>query len=190
MNAAPACSCGSALCPSCGKTVRDREGWGVIEFVLPAGILLALVSCWPAIFAHGYTDTGGWRWDIHSTVACSAWWGVMLLFVLIGWVNHRTAQWPARPPRGPLPVEVLRPTPPARPVCLHRNAVKVNSAVVPGLIWRCWCPDCESELPANWTRFCCGTQPETPHMYNCPDVAAAAMDQAAAVVGNYGDRHG
>ena len=101
--------------------------------------------------------------DSHTTAACGAWWGVLLLFGLIGWVNHRTARRAARPPRGPVPVEVLRPTPPARPVCLHRNAVKVNSGV-PGLdlTWCCWCPDCETVLPANWTRFCCGTQPETP----------------------------
>ena len=65
------------------------EGWTLIEPLFLIGVPLVLFSCWPAIFAHGYTDTGGWRWDIHSTVACSAWWGVLLLFGLIGWVNHR-----------------------------------------------------------------------------------------------------
>jgi hypothetical protein len=123
---------------------------------------------------HGYGGPTGtaWRWDIHSTIGVLAWWGVVVFLGGLIWLGNR----PARPPRGPLPVEVLRPPPPsvtARPVCLHRNAVKVNSSV-PGLdlTWRCWCPDCETGLPAVFRYPCCGGEPGTlpgdGHAYNCP----------------------
>jgi hypothetical protein len=67
------------------------------------------------------------------------------------------------------PAEALRPP----PVCLHRNAVKVNSGV-PGLnlTYRCWCPACETGLPATFRYPCCGGEPGTlpgdGHAYNCP----------------------
>ena len=91
MTATPACSCGSALCPRCGKAARDREGWGVIEPLLLIGIPLAVLGFWPAFIPalHGQTDTGEFRWTATTTVACSAWWGVLLLFALIIWAGHR-----------------------------------------------------------------------------------------------------
>jgi len=55
--------------------------------------------------------------------------------------------------------------------CLHVRAVKVDSAFDATLIYRCWCPDCETGLPANFRVACCGGEPGTTavrHAYNCP----------------------
>lgn len=86
---------------------------------------------------------------------------------------------PARPPKGRLHVEAgpqslpsSLPISPPPPPCPHLNAVKVDSSYYKALsrtvIWCCWCPDCESELPASFRRPCCGTEPETRHLGNCP----------------------
>ena len=44
--------------------------------------LAYVILCWPWFIWHGYSSGGngwGWRWDLHSTVACVIWWGVLLL---------------------------------------------------------------------------------------------------------------
>ena len=83
------CRCGSVFCPRCGKSARDREGWGVIEPLLLIGGAIAVFGFWPAFVVHGQTDTGGWRWDVHTTIACGVWWGVIALFTFIIWAGHR-----------------------------------------------------------------------------------------------------
>jgi hypothetical protein len=76
-----------------------------------------------------------------------------------------------KPVKQPVTVSQLRPPPssvsvPAPPLCMHFGAVKVPDLY--GNVLHCWCPGCEAELPPNWRLLCCGTEPETPHAYNCP----------------------
>lgn len=157
----------------CGRCPQSRPGdWGLIGPLLLFGGITALVGFWPAMVWHGYTDTGGWRWDIHSTVAELAYWGVLgFLAAMIALGNRpaRTRAAVSAPPGR------LRPPPPvtSRPICLHLRAVKVDSVTDRTVIWCCWCPDCEAGLPANFRLACCGTEPgdgTTParHAYNCP----------------------
>ena len=72
----------------CGRTPKDPPGHALTPrgngpSTIGPGLLFILVSCWPAIFWHGQAKTGGWRWDIHSTVACSVWWGSILLAAIL-----------------------------------------------------------------------------------------------------------
>jgi hypothetical protein len=157
--------------------------WGI---VVPFFLAL-MFAIWPYAVWHGCESGGSglsgcgaeseWVWNAQAWVACGIWWGVLILLPALIWLGNRPAKArrSGRPPRGPLPIEVLRPPPPsaARPICLHLNAVKVNSSV-PGLdmTYRCWCPACETALPANFRYPCCGGEPGTlpgdRHAYNCP----------------------
>ena len=91
------CRCGSALCPRCGKAVRDREGWGIIEFVLLIGIPLGVVGFLPAFWVHGTNDSGGFKWTAATTYACLAWWAVLVLFAVLIWAGHRKPETGGRP---------------------------------------------------------------------------------------------
>ena len=141
-----------------------QEDWGIaIPFFAGIMILFAL-GCWPAFFWHGYTDTGGWRWDIHSTIGCCVWWGILALSAFLYWTDHRQGRPPV--PRG-RPVVDLPPPPP--PSCQHLDAVPVDLSTGERVAW--WCEACETQLDAFFGRFarsCCGTLPGTRHMYNCP----------------------
>ncbi len=55
-----------------------QQTWGPIWGCLLGIGLGALLLLWPALAWHGQTAAGGWRWDIHTTVACCIWWGVVL----------------------------------------------------------------------------------------------------------------
>jgi hypothetical protein len=150
------------------------------------GVILAvglgwLVLCWPALFAHGQTVTGGWRWDIHSTIACSVWWGVLAVPVIAALVVKGNAYRKLpKPPPPPPEVKVPRRfgfaldkapavAVQAAPVCVHPAAVPVDNDMLGRLAW--WCPSCETQLDAAFVpprRTCCGTPARTPHAYNCP----------------------
>lgn len=157
---------------STGGGVADYGVIGPAAFIIG---IIAVAGFWPAMAWHGTTDTGGWRWDIHSTIGCLIWWGVIIFLLGLAVYANREVK-PAGPPPQPdrwrenpayrqaPPV----PVPPPAPARGHLRAVKVDSVPDPALIWCCWCPDCEAELPAGFRRACCGTGPETPHLWNCP----------------------
>jgi hypothetical protein len=149
-------------------------GWGI----LVPFFLAMILAIWPYAVWHGCKYGGSglsgcgaeseWVWNAQTWAACGIWWGILASpFVIAGFAS-------AGKRRRTLPaVTGLRPPPPsvcvaAPPLCLHLNAVKVDSAFDKTLIYRCWCPDCEAELPAAWRRPCCATGPGTRHVYNCP----------------------
>lgn len=170
---------------SAGRNRNAPSGsWGILVPFFAA----MMFAVWPYAVWHGCKYGGGsglsgcgaeseWVWNGQTWAACGVWWGLIVLPFAVALVGSAAKKRAVRPPKGRLRVEAttvsqLKP-PPASvcapgPICLHRNAVKVDSSVVPGLIWQCWCPDCEEPLPANWKRPCCGTEPESPHWYSCP----------------------
>jgi hypothetical protein len=156
-------------CP-CSRCVQVRTrnagsygaGLGII-----LGLLLGwLVLCWPALVWHGYGGPAGtaWRWDVHSTVACAVWWGVLVSAVFAGWLADRVGKRPVSP--------AVRPAGPVAqgpPVCVHSAAVPVDNDTLGRLAW--WCPGCETQLGAGFIpprRTCCGTAARDPHLWNCP----------------------
>jgi hypothetical protein len=156
---------------------QSTGDWGI---AIPAFLIIGLgwlVLCWPAIFAHGYTETGGWRWDIHSTYACAAWWGTIGFVALMTWAGRRV---PAdRVPKAVTPpaASELLPPPsaalaPPKGACRHLHAIPVESAL-PELPPPAWlCPQCDEQLPTDFgkaARPCCGTRPGNPHWYSCPE---------------------
>ena len=88
----------------------------------------------------------------------------------------RLAAPPTKPPAGPPPrpkrPSPSLPNPPQPRLCLHRNAVRVGSAVNGTVILENWCPDCENTLGAAFRWLCCGgaptDRPGDGHVYNCP----------------------
>ncbi len=149
----------SCRCSRCVQSMPDNSApaafWGAMLFLA--------VAFWPEYALHGRA----------SVIAGIAWWGSIATIgvtILVAYLNAQRV----RAPKGRLPVEVLPDGPvPLPPPCYHLNAVKVNSGV-PGLhlTWRCWCPDCEGNLPAVFRYPCCGGEPGTlpgyGHAYNCP----------------------
>ena len=135
------------------------------------GAMLALcVLFWPSYALHGET----------RAVVSLIWYGAV--FAAVTWIAIAVTVSQSRkqrPPGGTLQVEAPARVP-APPICLHLNAVKVDNAYYRSLgrtvILHCWCPDCDPDgkdlLPANFRRLCCGSEPEAPHMYNCPHAAA------------------
>jgi hypothetical protein len=158
----------SCRCPQCSKP----GDYGLIGPLVLIFFAVALVGFWPAMVWHGYTDTGGWRWDIHSTVAEGVYVGVIAFIGVLAWAGNKQPE-----PVAPKAVTELRPPPPsvcvpAPRLCLHPGAVKVNSSVYPDLTYRCWCPGCGTGLPAAFRWACCGaapgSEPGDSHTYNCP----------------------
>ena len=135
---------------------------------------------WPLLAALGAISWAAGAAAHHLLQTAVAGAGIVVLALVsrvVVIVNRRAG----RPPKGRLRVEAttvsqLKPPPASvcvpRPICLHWNAVKVDSSVVPDLIWQCWCPDCEEPLPADFRLPCCGTEPgdgtgPAVHVYNC-----------------------
>ena len=140
----------SCRCPKCDKPAD----WGVITpliAIIGAGFL---VSCWPALAWHGYTDTGGWRWDIHSTVACAVWWGALLFIAVLVAVANRKPRRTVPPPQPDRRREgpgYQKTAPPAGaaplPICQHSTITPVNNIVTGKLeAWLCLNPDCDAQL--------------------------------------------
>ncbi len=115
--------------------------WGIaIPFFIGA-MLVALVGFWPAMVWHGYTGAGGWRWDIHSTIAEAVYFGTVAFIAGLIWLGNR----PARrvPPSGP-PMTSLPPAafPPRR--CRHAGKVPVDLFTGERVAYLC--PDCDTQL--------------------------------------------
>jgi len=161
-------------CP-CNRCVQVRErnkgDWGGIGTVFLICLIVMVVGFWPAMVWHGQNATGGWRWDVHSTIGCCIWWGSWLIVVFAFGVSNKSARGrPPRPPKGRLPVEVMPygsswrpPAPQPKPSgCRHLNAVP----------WWNRCPDCDEQLPEDFGRGmrpCCGTPPGADHGAACPE---------------------
>jgi len=157
-------------------------GWGILVPFFAAMIF----AVWPYAVWHGCRYGGGsglsgcgaeseWVWNAQTWAACGTWWGILASPFAIALLASAGKRRPA-PPKGRLPIEVL-PDGPAPPICLHPNAVRIDSVLDAGVIYRCWCPDCDPEcrrpLPAAFRLSCCGAEPGTGikparHMYNCP----------------------
>ena len=183
----------SCRCPRCAPFRSKPGDAGIIGPVILIFFVVALAGFWPAMVWHGYGGPTGndWRWDIRSTIAELVYFGTIGFIALMVWLGNRPAARP-RPPRGRLRVEAttvsqLKPPPPSvcvpPPICLHRNAVKVDSSYWRNLgravIFCCWCPDCEEELPASFRLACCGTEPgdgikPARHVYNCARAATGS----------------
>lgn len=168
---------------------QSSGGGAGIGILIPL-FLAFLFIAWPYCVWHGCKYGGGqdlsgcgaeseWVWNARSWAACGIWWGLLAAgfaaAVIAGGVKPRRV----RPPKGRLRVEAtvpasgppmtqMPPAPPFNRPCLHLNAVKVDSVLNRTLVYCCWCPGCETELPASFRLPCCGTEPETPHAYNCP----------------------
>jgi len=131
---------GDALGEEPGVRLGLRAGGSGLGVLIIFGVLV-LIGFWPAMVWHGYTDTGGYRWDIHSTIACLTYWGILAalvgLGVLVSWGNKREA---AKEKAAPLPP----------PICTHGNAVRVDSVLDKDKTVAWWCPDCETQLDPGW----------------------------------------
>lgn len=162
----------SCRCPRCVPQGGFIERNGILgPLALFAG-LVAVIGFWPAMAWHGYTDTGGWRWDIHSTMGCLIWWVFLAAVVILAAADHRPAKTAVAAPVTP---ERLAPPPPsvvARPICLHLNAEPVDNMLDPDAPpWAWLCPECNAQLPAEFgllRRSCCGTAHGMFHRHNCP----------------------
>ena len=63
--------------------------WGIAIPFFAGLMVIALLGFWPAMVWHGYTDTGGWKWDIHSTVAEAVYFGVMAFIAALIVLGNR-----------------------------------------------------------------------------------------------------
>jgi hypothetical protein len=159
----------------------QRSSGGDVGILIPLFLGFLVVACvgfWPAMVWHGYNDTGGWRWDIHSTVAELVYFGVIVFGAGMIWlgvkVSPKVDPAPTRLPWAPLPHPKVAQAP---PVCTHRSAVKVENILNPdGPAWRYLCLECGppegTELPPEFgtlRRDCCGTIAGTSHLSNCPE---------------------
>ena len=78
-------------CNRCVQSMPSMKNgdFGLIGPLLLFGGIAVVIGFWPAMVWHGYTDTGGWRWDIHSTIGELAYWGALIfVFTLIGFGNR------------------------------------------------------------------------------------------------------
>ena len=106
--------------PGAGGTI---ERYGLIGPLLLWGGIIAVIGFWPAMVWHGEGGPTGtaWRWDIHSTIGCLIWWGLVIIplaaAVLRGRYRSRHPQPPAQvapphpapaPPSGPDPAVTMR----------------------------------------------------------------------------------
>ena len=145
----------------CRKCARSRPD-STAAVIFWGGLAAIAVAFWPEWALHGRA----------SVIAGIAWWGsiatigVLILAAYLAGKRSHARPKPA-PPSGP-PMSSLPPAPWPAPVCRHLGAVKVD-AFDKTLIYCCWCPDCEAELPANFRRPCCRTEPGNPHWYSCPE---------------------
>jgi hypothetical protein len=111
----------SCRCDRC-LPFRPRPGaWGTIErygIIGPAllwGGIIAVAGFWPAMAWHGEGGPTGtaWRWDVHSTIGCLIWWGLVVLPLTALAVAGRRKRTPRpavtpAPPPGPDPAVTMR----------------------------------------------------------------------------------
>jgi hypothetical protein len=79
------------------KHPAGRGDYGIIGPLILIAFAVALVGFWPVMVVHGYTDTGGWRWDSHSTFAEAAYLGCVAFVALMIWLGNRPAKLPPAP---------------------------------------------------------------------------------------------
>lgn len=141
--------------------------------------VIAVVGFWPAMVWHGQTDTGGWRWNIDSTIGCCVWWSFTVLPLVIAAIVdvHRKrkaimAQYTAQEALAraeQLAAEAEKV--PEHPACQHLDAIRVESSLDRNKTLAYWCPDCEAQLGEDFGRLmrpCCGTPAGTDHWRTCP----------------------
>ena len=74
----------------CGRCPQSRPTeWGIIGPAIGIFFVVAIFGFWPAMVWHGYTDTGGWRWDIHSTIGELVYFGVLAFLALLVWLGNK-----------------------------------------------------------------------------------------------------
>jgi len=100
--------------PGAGGTI---ERYGLIGPLLLWGGIIAVTGFWPAMVWHGEGGPTGtaWRWDIHSTIGCLIWWGLVIIPLAAAVLRGR---YRSRHPQPPVQVAPPRPapaTPPAGP---------------------------------------------------------------------------
>ncbi len=180
----------SCRCPRCAAP--PAGGWGIIA---PAVLIIgavAVLGFWPAMVWHGTSDTGGWRWDVSSTIACAIWWTLVLGPILVAAVTGVSKGRARCPGQRPAPVQVPPSVPeakealdldaagaprPAAPACQHLHAVRAESILDPRETRAYWCGECGTRLPEEFgylLRPCCGTPPGGPHWGTCPQAAERA----------------
>lgn len=120
--------------PSGGSSTA--KVWGCILGLALGWFFLS----WPAYAWHGRNDAGGWQWDAHTTAACSIWWGFLAISLTLAVVQHKAKAKLTAPGSAA----------PAPPVCAHRNKVPVESVLDTTVTHAQWCPDCETQLDADW----------------------------------------
>jgi len=69
--------------------IPGQGDWGIAIPALLIAFAVALVGFWPAMVWHGYTDTGGWKWDIHSTIAELVYFGVAGFIAVLIFLGNR-----------------------------------------------------------------------------------------------------
>jgi hypothetical protein len=75
----------------------SRGDYGIIGPHILIAFAVALIGFWPVMVVHGYTDTGGWQWDIHSTYAELTYLGTIGFVALMIWLGNRPAKLPPAP---------------------------------------------------------------------------------------------
>ena len=160
-------------CPGCRSDIARHES-GLLKSGLIAVAAAAVIAglLWTVTAPLRIWHKAGPGGQMHPVAATWTAYGISggvillaLMFFSVRSANRR------KPVKQPVTVSQLRPPPssvsvPAPPLCMHFGAVKVPDLY--GNVLHCWCPGCEAELPPNWRLLCCGTEPETPHAYNCP----------------------
>jgi hypothetical protein len=135
----------SCRCSRCVQSMPSMKNgdFGIIGPILVALVVIVPVFFWPAMAWHGYTATGGWRWDIHSTIACLTYWCILVfLVILLGLANKpKTANSHTRMPNT---LDWQAP-----PICVHRKATRVNNTAS-GELAKWSCSDCQTEFDAYW----------------------------------------
>src|SRR5512135_3106607 len=117
-----------------------QEDWGIAIPFFAGAMIIAVVGFWPAMVWHGYTDAGGWRWDIHSTIAEAVYFGVVAFIVTLVWLGNRGSR-PAVPPPPTMPPAPPLPRPRRAPACRHPRAVRVENIMDPDETVAWLCPD-------------------------------------------------
>ena len=160
----------SCRCPRC-------QGAGAYSTDLSKGCLIPVAICAViagavglALVPLGIWHVTGADGKMHPDTATGIAYGIgaVLILAALMFVSIRAT---GKRERSSPPARYVAPRP-APPLCVHRNAVRVESAVDPAVTLGNWCPDCETALGVIFRRSCCstppGTRPGAGHLYNCP----------------------
>jgi hypothetical protein len=161
---APRSHAGYCQCSRCVQVRAQNKGnYGIIGPGFLIICAVAVLGFWPAMVWHGEGGPSGtaWQWDVHSTIGCLVYWGVLIFVCVLARHGNRASR-PAspQPPLVP-PVPPSWPgagwTPPpaappaaatGRPGCQHAGAVPVDLVTGERVAWLC--PDCGTQLDAGF----------------------------------------